>query len=154
MRRLILPAFGLLALGMAAQAAVASRNPGPEHQAAWFLMRGEDGIKLAYGLPNSDLIGLMFTCRPGEAAISVYGDLEPQMTSLQAASSGPVSLDPLSQGEAWEMTLSADDPGFQTLIDEGYLPVRMEDKTGRVQATVTERRLANTFLNACTRHHA
>lgn len=154
MRRLILPAFGLLALGMAAQAAVTSRNDRPEDQAAWFLVHAEDGIKLTYGLPDSDLIGLMLTCNPGDTTITVYGELEPDLASLKPANNGPISIDPLSQGEAWEMTLSVTDPGFNTLINQGYLPVRMDDRTGRIEATAAERRLASHFFNACTRQHA
>ena len=154
MRRLILPAVGLLALGMAAQASVTGRTNTQTDQAGWFLVDEDSSLKLVYGLPNSDQIALMMTCEPGDPQITVYGDVEPDLVSLKVVDNGPSPVDPLSGGDAYGMTLSADDPGLRQLADHGFLPVRLEGGQARIEATSAERRLASHFLSACTRLHA
>jgi hypothetical protein len=154
MRRLVLPAVGLLALGMAAQASVTGRTDNQSDQAGWFLLNEDASLKLVYGLPNSDQIALMMTCAPGDHQITVYGDVEPDLVSLKVVDNGPSLVDPLSGGDAYGMSLSTDDPGLRQLADQGFLPVRMESGPSRIQATPAERRLASHFLSACTRLHA
>lgn len=154
MRCLILPAVGLLVIGLAAQASVAARSPSPDDQAAWFLLNAEEGPKLVYGLANSDQIGLMLTCVPGSAMIRVYGEWELDLSSLTPISSGPGPADPLSHGQAFEMSVSAHDPGFRHLSTQGYLPVRLDGERSRIQANLIERGLAERFITACTRRHA
>ena len=154
MRRLILPAVGLLILGIVTQAAVSARGQGPVDQAGWFLVPEDEVLKLVYGQPNSDLIGLMLICTPGDLNIRLYGDIEPDLDSLKTVTDGPTAMDPLSHGAAWSMSLSADDPGLWLLADKGYLPIRTEMGRGRMEATDQEQQLANLFLNACTRQLA
>ena len=154
MRRLILPALGLLILGVATQAAFSARGQGPADQVGWFLLSEDDSLKLVYGMANSDHVGLMLICNPGDLHVSVYGEVEPDVASLSLAQQGPTPMDPLSQGAAWGMTLSADDPGLWLLADKGYLPIRSQVGRGRLGANDNERQLANRFLNACTRQHA
>lgn len=154
MRRLILPALGLLILGVATQAAVSAKGQGPVDQAGWFLVPEDHGLKLVYGLADTDDVGLMLVCMPGDLRISVYGEVEPDLSSLRPATHGPVAMDPLSQGAAWTMTLALDDPGLWLLVDRGYLPIRTDQGRGRLEATPSERKLANQFLNACTQLHA
>ena len=154
MRRLIVPALGVLILGVAAQAAVSARRDHPVDQAGWFLVPEGEALKLVYGLPDSDHIGLMLTCIPGDLHISVYGEIEPDVDSLKAVDDGPVAMDPLSQGAAWAMTLALDDPDLWLLSDRGYLPIRSSQGRGRLRTTKDERQLAERFLNACAQQHA
>ena len=154
MRRLIVPSLGALLLGGAVMASVAARGHGPDEGAGWFLLADGAELKLVYGQPASDNIGLMLTCVPGETVMIAYGEVAPDLASLTLVDQGPSLADPLSGGSAFSMSLAVDEPGLRLLPDEGYLPVRMERGRGRLVATAAERQMANRFLNACTQQHA
>lgn len=67
----------------------------------WNLTVHGDEAKLAYGKPNSDLVGVMMTCERGDGAVTVSGDAPadrpaPVLTSgeRRLGLSGPTEADP------------------------------------------------------------
>lgn len=56
--------------------------------ATWNLHVAGSEAKLAYGMPNSDLVGLMMTCERGSKAVRVSGDVTAERPVLVLASGG------------------------------------------------------------------
>lgn len=153
MKQLILPAFALLLVGLAAQATVSELKSPARDDTGWFLLSEGAGYKLVYGRADSDQVALMLSCDINDGFVRVYVDVEPDIESVRPINLGPVAMDPLSRGEATEMRLSLEDPGLWLLVDRGYLPVRTERGRQRIAANDNERQLANRFLEACARQH-
>lgn len=154
MRRMIQPAVAIGVIALATQAMISAPARPSETTAGWFLLHEGSMAKLAYGLPDSDNIALMLTCSPGDVQAMVYGDVEPMSARLHQTSSGPDPQDPLSGGDAWEMTMPLDDQGLMELARNGHFQVRAEGDLHQISATVRERKLVNDFLGYCTTHHA
>ena len=81
----------------------------------WNLHLAGNEAKLAYGQPNSDLVGLMMSCERGSGAVLVSGDVTPERPVLVLASGrqtlklqGDASPDPYTGGLFMEAETSTE----------------------------------------------
>lgn len=87
-----------------------------------------DEAKLAYGQPNTDLVGVMLTCRRGAGSVMVSSDVSRDRPVLVLASgsrelslSGAAEPDPYSGGLFLQASASADDPALKRFARTGDL---------------------------------
>jgi hypothetical protein len=106
--------------------------------------------KLAFGVAQSDQLALMMTCVPGDAAATVYGDVQPEGAGLMRAGLASQPVDPLSAGEAIESRIALGDPALRGLVRHGRLTVRGDAGLFQLAATREERRLVGDFLAYCS----
>lgn len=140
-------ALGLLAF--AAHSHSESRAPASESTAmSWHFYTEGDMAKLAYGVPNSDVLAVMLTCEPGQPVATVYGAVQPDTPRLIRASQ-PVEMDPLSLGAAEETRLPLNDRSLRDLAAKGVLRVKGDAARGALKADAAERRMAAEFLAHC-----
>lgn len=149
MVKFALPAVA--ALGLIALAAQTHATPPQPREPGlgWHVSHEGEMAKLAYGLENSDQLALMMTCEPGQTTAVIYGDVAPAGARQQAASTGPVQIDPLSGDLAEESRLSLRDPAVQALVRDGRMPVVGEAGRAELTATRDERRLIGEFIAYC-----
>ncbi len=107
--------------------------------------------KLAYGVANSDQLALMVTCMPGQRTAAVYGDVRIEGEQLTNAS---LVVDPLSGGDAEEMTIPVRSPALERLAGRGEMTVVGENGRYEIPASVKERRLVRDFLSYCAADRA
>lgn len=151
MFKFVIPAVA--ALGLTAFAAQ-SYSPDAEPVVTapvmgWHLSHEPGMAKLAYGVENSDQLALMLMCEPGRSAVTVYGEVQPKAARLTQASTGPMELDPLSGGEAFETRISLRDPAMQMLARRGKLEVQGEAGDFMLEASADEHRLIGDFFASC-----
>lgn len=139
------------ALGLIAWAAQTHATPEQPREPGlgWHVSHEGAMAKLAYGVENSDQLALMMTCEPGQTNAEVYGDVAPAGARLQAASAGPVAIDPLSGDLAGESRMSLRDPAVRALVRDGRMPVVGEAGRSELTATRNERRLIGEFIAYC-----
>ncbi len=145
--RMLVPAVAFMGLAIAA-AQSQSAEPVSTTTAAWYVVHDGEQAKLAYGAPNSDLVGLMVACDPNSDRVSVYGDMRP-VDLKQPALQGPRAPDPLSGGEAWEADVALADAGLDGLVSRGRIALTTGDETFRVTASRGERRAIDRFVAYC-----
>ena len=107
MRKTIAIAIGFLSFGSVAAVAHTIDRVSPD--VTWNLTVYGDEAKLAYGQPNSDLVGVMMTCQRGDGAVVVSGDVPAEKPTMILASgdrrlslSGPAEADPYTGGHYME----------------------------------------------------
>jgi hypothetical protein len=151
MFKVLIPAVAALGLvAFAAQTKGEGVDAQPQAAMGWHLSHEGEMAKLAYGVENSDQLALMMTCAPGDSSAVVYGDVQPAGPRLiQASTSGPAAIDPLSGGEAFETRIGLGDAGLKTLADKGRLRVNGDAGTFDLPATRDERRMIAGFLAYC-----
>lgn len=129
MRRLAAIALGLFTWGSVAACAhqmdQASANTS---DLTWNLHVAGTQAKLAYGQPNSDLVGLMMSCEQGSGAVTVSGDVpadKPMLVLASGASklslSGQAEPDPYSGGMFMEASAPADSPALRRFARTGEM---------------------------------
>jgi len=138
MRTMIAIAAGIFCLGSVAAVAHTVDQSAPA--VTWNLYVNGDEAKLAYGQPDSDLVGVMMSCNRGDGAVTVSGDVDPAKPQMTLASgekqiqlSGPASTDPMGEGLYMEARASTHDAAIARFARTGDLSIR----TG---ATMTEMR--------------
>jgi opacity protein-like surface antigen len=154
MRMLIAIATGLAALGSVAAVAhtVDQRAPG----VTWNLYVDGDQAKLAYGQPNSDLVGIMMACNRGDGAVTVSGDVDPAKPELvlasgekQTALTGPASSDPFGGGLYMEARASTHDAALARFAKTGDLTVRHGQDATEMRASFKARGDIRRFFAHC-----
>jgi hypothetical protein len=149
MFKILIPAVACVAL-----VAVSARTQTPDAASAapamaWRLAYEGPMAKLTYGAANSDQLAVMISCEPGQGDAVVYGEAHPDSPRLLQASAGPVAVDPLTGGAAYETRISLDDPSLTALASQGAL--RLVGDTGPVvlAADRADRRLVSDMLAYC-----
>ena len=97
----------------------------------WNLYVEGDQAKLAYGAPNSDLVGVMLSCNRGDGAVTVSGDVSPDKPQLVLTSgkreltlSGPAESDPFGGGLYMEARASTHDGALARFARTGDLSLQ------------------------------
>lgn len=106
----------------------------------WHLSYEGQMAKLAYGVENSDQLGMMMTCTPGDRNAAIYGDVLPASPRLVQASPG---------GDGDEARVPVSDDALQSLARTGVMSVVGASGPTRISATTNERRVVSGFLNYC-----
>jgi len=87
-----------------------------------------DEAKLAYGQPNSDLVGVMLTCQRGAGSVMVSSDVSRGKPQLVLASgetklrlTGPAEADPYTGGVYLQARAPARAPALRQFAETGDL---------------------------------
>lgn len=154
MRKTISIALALLALGSVAAVAHTVDQAAPD--VTWNLYVNGDEAKLAYGQPNSDLVGIMMACNRGDGAVTVSGDVDPARPRLVLASgekqvslSGPASTDPFGGGLYMEARASTHDAAIARFARTGDLTVRQGQGSTEMRASAKARGDIQRFFAHC-----
>lgn len=136
----MLKRYAAIALGLFTWGSVAACAHHLDRQAEsilqWNFHVFGDEAKLAYGQPNSDLVGVMLTCRRGAGSVMVSSDVPADRPVLVLASgsrklslTGPAEPDPYSGGLFLQASAPAGDPALQRFARTGDLRLvrRMQD---------------------------
>ena len=127
MRRIAAIALGLFTWGSVAACAhhIDQTNAGA---LTWNLHMAGTEAKLAYGQPNSDLVGLMLTCQQGSGTVLVSGDVSADRPQLVLASgdrrlrlAGAAQPDPYTGGLYVEASAPAESPALRRFARTGDL---------------------------------
>ena len=116
--------------------------------------------KLAYGLPNSDDVGLMLECDKGSGRIAVTdiarGPVPAKLilVSGQSRADMPVRAEADAEGGApiLQGAAAIDNPALKGFRDTGQIEVRMGGVHYGVNATAAERIGVARFFSACAKH--
>ena len=149
MREILIPAIA--ALGLVTTAAHTRSNTPDSlsgQAVAWHLSHDGERAKLAFGVANSDQLALMMTCAAGDTDVAIYGDVQPIGANMPGIA-GPEVPDPLSGGDASEITLPLSDAGFADLSRRGRMVVTSDGQVFQLAATQQERRIVDRFLAYC-----
>lgn len=127
MRRIAAIALGLFTWGSVA-ACAHQMDQARTGDLTWNLHMAGTQAKLAYGQPNSDLVGLMMSCEQGSGAVMVSGDVTTDSAKLVLASgdrklhlSGDAQPDPYTGGLYVEASAPAGSPALQRFAQTGDL---------------------------------
>jgi hypothetical protein len=155
------PAVALLALSAAAVALAGCYHDAPQASLGggyglYFLDEGSVA-KLAYGLPNSDDVGLMMECDKGSGRIAVSdiarGPIPARLTLIagQGRADLPVRAEADAEGGSpiLEGAARIDNPALKGFRDSGHIEVRMGGMHYDVDATAAERVGVAQFFSAC-----
>ncbi len=150
MRRLIL--FGLAAGALSGCAA--TERVGPDM--TWGLFEdSHEGAKLVLGVPETDHVQLMMTCRPrsGRIDLTVIGRTDdPAAVELQSGkvvgryAGVGVADDEIEGGRDIELKLTTDDPVISRLGDKGDLTIVFPTRRIVLPNAFSQ---AHDFLNIC-----
>jgi hypothetical protein len=150
MRRLVLVS---LAAGLLAGCALPVERPG--RQELWAVSAGAGEAKLAFGVPESEQVRLMMTCRPhsGEVLITVVGlrgdpaAFELHSGETWARYAGAGAEDEETEG-AFDIEVKAavTDPVLSRLADTGKLTVVFPTRRIVLPNAFSQ---AHDFLNVC-----
>ena len=143
------------AAALAACASPPSPDTAPPAGMAWSLSQVEgEGVKLAYGRPQSDDVLLMLTCEPGAHAVRVSalaGKAAPALTLTSGpitrrypAESGPAGF---GDGVVLESTLTPGDPVLARFAASGRLAVDIDGR--RTALPAGDPAEARRFLASC-----
>ncbi len=151
MFKVLIPAAAALGLvAFAAQSQGAASEPEMTQPVmSWTLHHDGEFAKLAYGVPNSDLLAIMVACAPGDRLASVYGDVRLETAQVVQASYGAQPIDPLSGGLAQEVRIAVNDPALVRLAERGRLTVQGDAGRFTLTADREDRRLVHDFLAYC-----
>jgi len=150
MLKTTIPAFaalGLIAFAAQSQATHAD-DQADVATMGWHLSHEGSLAKLAYGVENSDHLGVMMTCERGAALATVYGDVQlanPRLIRVPTA----MAIDPLSGELSDAKRISVRDPALQQLALTGKLAVETEAGGLSVLASTAERSLIGEFFAYC-----
>ena len=116
--------------------------------------------KLAYGLANSDDVGLMLECDKGSGRIAVSdvarGPVPNQLTLIAGQGRSDLAVRPEADAEGGSPILqgaaSVDSPALKAFRGSGQIEVRMGDVRYDVTATAAERIGVARFFAACAQH--
>lgn len=149
------------ALGLAAScllAGCAHQTPAPDASGmAWSLNEtSTEGVKLAYGVPNSDMVLVMMTCRPSSGEVALLQAVGPDMPAAitltsggtQARFSGEASPS-MGDGAFVEAMAPADNPALARFARTGDLAVRNEGRSHPLPATSADRDRIAAFFRSC-----
>jgi hypothetical protein len=127
MRRLFAIGLGLIVWGSVA-ACAHQMDQAAAGAMTWNLHMADGEAKLAYGPPNSDLVGLMLSCRRGTGSVPISGDVPADRPILVPASgasrlrlSGPAEADPHSSGLFLQASAPSSDPTLRRFTRTGDL---------------------------------
>ncbi len=142
-------ALGLITVAAQSQATITEAQTSPIAPMGWHLSHEGSMAKLAYGLANSDQLALMMTCEKGQAAATVYGEVQPVGSRLLKASINTTAIDPLNGDLAQENRISVTDPVMQALASSGKLAVEGDAGHFELTADGDERRIVSAFFAYC-----
>ncbi len=154
MRKIIAIAIGILSFGsVAAFAHTIDQTPAG---VTWNLTVYGDEAKLAYGQPNSDLVGVMMTCQRGDGAITVSGDVASDKPVMVLASgerrlslSGPAEADPYSGGHYMEARAPLHNAALDNFAETGDLAMVTDGRSTDMHASVKARGDIQRFFAHC-----
>lgn len=145
--------LGVGALGVL-NACAQNRAEGP--RPAWNLAVDDAGAQLAYGVPQTDNVGLMLSCERGLGKVLVTADAPGGRGELQLASGptvrrvdGEVYRDPLTSRPALEAEASPEDPVFERFAETGRLAVIGGGLARPMPAKGDDRKAVRRFFDLC-----
>lgn len=154
MRKTIAIAVGLLSFGSVAAFAHTIDRASPD--ATWNLTVHGDEAKLAYGQPNSDLVGVMMTCQRGDGAVTVSGEVPASKPVMILASgkrrlslSGPAENDPYSGGNFMEARAPLHNAALDNFAETGDLAMVTDGRSTDMHASVKARGDIQRFFAHC-----
>ncbi|MBX7250122.1 MAG: hypothetical protein K1X35_13885 [Caulobacteraceae bacterium] len=154
MGRILAIALGLFSWGSVAAWAHQIDQTTPPTQ--WNLYVEGDQAKLAYGAPNSDLVGVMLTCNRGDGAVVVSGDVSPDKPMLVLTSgerklqlSGPAETDPFGGGLYMEARASTHDAALERFARTGDLALQRGFGRTEMRATAHAKGDIEKFFAHC-----
>ncbi len=154
MRKTIAIAVGLLSFGSVAAVAHTIDRVSPA--VTWNLTVYGDEAKLAYGQPNSDLVGVMMTCQRGDGAVTVSGDVPADRPVMVLASgerrlslSGPAESDPYSGGHYMEARAPLHNAALDRFAETGDLAMVTGGRSTDMRASAEARGDIQRFFAHC-----
>ncbi len=154
MRKVLIACCWIAAL--AGPSACALRPMSASEPMGWNYFFDGQEAKLAWGMPNSDAVGLMLTCAPHSRSVLVSGDAEPGQPHLILASdrtvsrlSGGAQADPLSGSTLVEARTGLGDPALAAFARSGHLTQRAGLHAAAMNATPKDRDAVSRFFQAC-----
>jgi hypothetical protein len=154
MRKTIAIAVGLLSFGSVAAVAHTIDRVSPD--VTWNLTVYGDEAKLAYGQPNSDLVGVMMTCQRGDGAVTVSGDVPADKPVMVLASgerrlslSGPAEADPYSGGHYLEARAPLHNAALDRFAETGDLAMVSGGRSTDMHASAQARGDIQRFFAHC-----
>lgn len=149
-----------IGLGLAAYAAVAAcahtLDRVQPSAVAWNLHVAGDQAKLAYGQPNSDLVGLMLTCERGSGQVVVAGDVSADRPVLVLASGrktlklqGQAEPDPYTGGLWMEAAAPTGEDTFARFQRTGDLKIKQRIGAMNMSASESSKRDIRRFFAHC-----
>lgn len=154
MRKTIAIAIGLLGFGSVAAVAHTIDQVSPD--VTWNLTVQGDEAKLAYGQPNSDLVGVMMTCQRGDGAVTVSGDVSADKPVMVLASgkrrlslSGPAEADPYSGGHYMEARAPLHNAALDRFAETGDLAMVTGGRSTDMHASAKARGDIQRFFAHC-----
>jgi hypothetical protein len=148
-------------LGLAAScllAACAHQTPAPDPSGmAWTLNETpSEGVKLAYGLPDSDMVLVMMTCRPSSGDVVLLQAVGPDAPAAIALASGAAEArfageasPSMGDGAFVEAMARADDPALARFARTGDLALRDGGRTHALPASSADRDRIAAFFRSC-----
>jgi hypothetical protein len=141
--------------GMAAAAVLAT--PTLAHAAegrAWTMASVGEGLKLAYGVPGTDDVDMLITCRPHTGRVTLHWTSPRRVDRATVVSAHFASRHPShgarnEAGEGWleHTDVPTADPVFRTFARTGVIGVR--SGTTSVDTPGVPRRLLRRFTEHC-----
>lgn len=154
MRKTIAIAVGLLSFGSVAAFAHTIDRVFPD--VTWNLTVYGDEAKLAYGPPDSDLVGVMMTCQRGDRAVTVSGDVPGDRPAIVLASgerrlslAGPVEADPYSGGHYMEARAPLHNAALDRFAETGELAMVMGGRSTELHASAKAKGDIQRFFAHC-----
>lgn len=151
-----------IGLGLVAYAAVAACAHSMDQAQAqtgpvtWNLHMNGDEAKLAYGQPNSDLVGVMLTCERGSGMVTVAGDVSKDRPVLVLASGretlklqGQAEPDPYTGGLWMEAEAPVRAQALARFERTGDLAVKQRIGRMNMNASDTSKGDIQTFFAHC-----
>jgi hypothetical protein len=122
---------------------------------SWSYFSDGQESKLAYGVPNSDAVGLMMTCRPHTKLVSVSGE-DPSRGPLILVSNGErtrldgqAKPDPLTGSDWIEAQTAADQGALAHFGRSGELRVVANGRVTSLSASDRDRPQVQRFFSDC-----
>jgi hypothetical protein len=147
----------ILAAGLAGCAGSAVRNPAqtPAGMTWGYYETADEGAKLAYGRPESDVVAIMMTCPVGSGRVSIWISVsqENRRRTVTLVSGKAVSRlrarfdDDQGEGATIEGRTSVHDPVLQSFAATGELIV--EAGEDRLAAPAHDPATVRRFLSRC-----
>ncbi|MDG2522720.1 hypothetical protein P7B02_14370 [Caulobacter segnis] len=126
---------------------------------SWIYLENQsEGAKLAYGLPNSDAVILMMTCKPGTKSVGlslISGDKKPEFTLVSRKAQervvGRSTPDMMSGARLIEASSRADGAALRSFERTGDLAVVNQGRRFNLKAGKNDRADVTQFFRSCGR---
>ncbi|WP_269716222.1 hypothetical protein [Caulobacter sp. NIBR2454] len=123
-----------------------------------YLENQSEGAKLAYGLPNSDAVILMMTCKPGSRNVGlslISNEAKPEFTLISRKTQervvGRAAPDMMSGAQLIEASSRADGGALAVFDRTGDLVVQNQGRRYNLKAGKNDRAEVSQFFRSCGR---